>query len=90
MPVTSGEKMLVFVGGAGSGSMGGFNGGANGGGGVAPDSYCPRSDGRGGGGSSDLRVGGDKLGDRILVAAGGGGSGGIGSDSGSGFCRSRR
>ncbi|MGA8574824.1 MAG: glycine-rich protein, partial [Candidatus Cybelea sp.] len=78
LPVLPGEKIFVFVGGVGSGSVGGFNGGANGGAGVFAPSYCPRSNGDGGGGASDLRLGGDRSHARILVAAGGGGSGGIG------------
>jgi hypothetical protein len=67
IPVTPGKRLVVFVGGEGSRSNGGFNGGGSGGG-VA--SCC---DGYGGGGASDVRQGGDTLKDRVLVAAGGGG-----------------
>jgi hypothetical protein len=67
IPVTPGEKLVVYVGGDASGENGGFNGGANGG-----NSFP----GYGGGGASDVRQGGDQLVDRILVAGGGGGRGG--------------
>jgi hypothetical protein len=60
----AGEKLYVYV--AGSGKDGGFNGGGVGGGG--DHGY--------GGGASDIRTGGDKLKDRIIVAAGGGTAGG--------------
>lgn len=68
IPVHAGDKLYVFVG--GSGAHGGFNGG--GAGGVSGSgSYS----GNPGGGASDVRTGGDKLRDRIIVAAGGGGAG---------------
>lgn len=70
IPVTPGEKLAVFVGGAG-GTNGGFNGGAPSGG-VSGSG----GDAGGGGGASDVREGGDRLRDRILVAGGGGGGGG--------------
>jgi hypothetical protein len=66
--VKAGEKLYVFVG--GSGSHGGFNGGGAGGS-SGSESYT----GRPGGGASDVRLGGDNLKDRIIVAAGGGGGG---------------
>ena len=82
IPVTPGERLAVFVGGPGAGTSGGFNGGANGGGAT---SSCFQGCGYGGGGASDLREGGDKLTDRILVVGGGGGTGGINmQDYGSG------
>jgi hypothetical protein len=62
--VHSGEKLYVFVG--GSGTHGGFNGGGAGG-----SSGSGKYAGNSGGGASDVRVGGDKLNDRIIVAAGG-------------------
>ncbi len=68
IPVHAGEKLYVFVG--GSGAHGGFNGGGTGGA-SGSGSYSGSS----GGGASDVRVGGDKLKNRIIVAAGGGGSG---------------
>lgn len=79
IPVQSGERLYIFVGGAGFPyhGDGGFNGGGNGGGFYG--------DGYGGGGASDIREGGDKLADRILVAGGGGGAGeGDGGDGGAG------
>ena len=70
IPVTPGERLVVYVGGDASGENGGFNGGANGG-------YMSNQfPGYGGGGASDVRQGGDQLVDRILVAGGGGGRGG--------------
>jgi hypothetical protein len=66
IPVQPGAKLYVFVG--GSGTHGGFNGGGTG---AGYGSYA----GNPGGGASDVRVGGDTLHDRIIVAAGGGGAG---------------
>jgi hypothetical protein len=68
IPVNSGEKLYVFVG--GSGTHGGFNGGGTGG-----SSGSGKDPGNAGGGASDIRAGGDTLNDRIIVAAGGGGAG---------------
>jgi hypothetical protein len=70
IPVTPQERLDIYVGGAGIGSSGGFNGGGSSGygGGSGYDG--------GGGGASDVRVRPYRLRDRILVAAGGGGSGG--------------
>jgi hypothetical protein len=59
IPVTPGETLHVFVGGES-----GFNGGGSG-----------ASYGLPGGGASDVREGGDRLADRILVAGGGGAAG---------------
>ncbi|MGB8908321.1 MAG: hypothetical protein WCC84_06200 [Candidatus Cybelea sp.] len=73
IPVAPAEKLVIFVGGDGSGVNGGFNGGANGG---APNSGSPTPTGYGGGGASDVRQHGDGLADRILVSGGGGGEGG--------------
>jgi hypothetical protein len=78
VPVTPGEKLFVFVGGAGSQDKAGFKGGGHGssdGGNPA----CDRCRGIGGGGASDVRQHGAELADRILVAGGGGGEGGRGS-----------
>jgi len=74
--VTPGEHLYIYVGGAGSGTNGGWNGGGNAG----------EGSGRGGGGASDVRVGGLDYTNRILVAGGGGGSGGVsgGANGGSG------
>lgn len=70
--VTPGERLHVYVGGAGSGASGGFNGGASGG----ASGSCNCSAGYAGGGASDVRQGGNSLADRVVVAAGGGGAGG--------------
>ena len=69
IPVTPGASIEVNVGGQGGAGAGGFNGGGNGGTG---NSF-------GGGGASDIRIGGTDLFDRVLVAGGGGAAGG-------GFC----
>jgi large repetitive protein len=76
IPVTPGEKLAIFVGGMGARIAGGFNGGEPGGIGNASGSGVV--DGNGGGGASDIRVGGDQLSDRIIIAGGGGGGGGEG------------
>lgn len=68
--VHPGDKLHVFVGGAGLQETGGFNGGGSGGGDGSGGGA-----GYGGGGASDVRIGGDALKDRIVVAAGGGGAG---------------
>jgi Glycine rich protein len=78
IPVHSGEKLYVFVG--GSGAHGGFNGGGAGG-----SSGSGKYPGNPGGGASDVRAGGDTLTDRIIVAAGGGGAGEATYDYGFGF-----
>ncbi len=70
IPVTPGEKLVVYVGGDGSGTTGGFNGGGGGG-------YTGDSGGSGGGGATDVREGGTSLSDRILAVGGGGGRGGV-------------
>jgi uncharacterized repeat protein (TIGR01451 family) len=76
LALTPGEAVTLLAGGAG-GSLGdtecgvpsgaaGFNGGGAGGGGECP--------GTGGGGASDVRMGGTDLASRVLVAGGGGGA----------------
>jgi hypothetical protein len=80
IPVKSGERLGIFVGGhgalgvKGAGGEGGFNGGGTGGDGIQDDSYFVDG-GVGGGGASDIREGGDLLKDRVVVAGGGGGPG---------------
>lgn len=78
IPVTPGSTIYVYVGEQPSGLTGGWNGGGNG-----------ESAGKGGGGASDIRIGGNTLNDRVVVAgaAGGGGfwsslevHGGLGGD----------
>jgi hypothetical protein len=89
IPVTAGETLSIFVGGAGvnggAGNTGGGSGGYNGGG--AGANGTTDSTGAGGGGASDVRQGGNGLGDRVVVAGGGGGggaafSGGVGGNGG--------
>ena len=58
-------EIHAYVGGKGSVSAGGWNGGGNGQGAA----------GGGGGGASDIRIGGTELDNRIIVGAGGGGAG---------------
>jgi hypothetical protein len=74
IPVRQGERLIVYVGGVGDQSAGGFNGGAKGGAGIYHCIYCV---GYGGGGASDIRRNGDNLHDRILVVGGGGGEGAL-------------
>ena len=71
LPVTPGEELFVYVGGPADGEKGGFNGGGNGAPGFSKEAA------HGGGGASDVREGGENLGDRILVAGGSGGAGGF-------------
>lgn len=70
IPVSPGEKLYVSVGGAGSSNIGGFNGGGNGG-----PSQGSSTMGYAGGGASDVREGGQRLVDRVLVVGGGAGAG---------------
>jgi len=67
IPVITGASIQVNVGGRGTNGAGGFNGG-----GTPSGSANVRM---GGGGASDIRVGGTALEDRALVAGGGGGAG---------------
>jgi hypothetical protein len=75
--VTSGEKIYIFVGGQGDNATdflqgkGGYNGGADGRNTGNYGPYC----GGGGGGATDIRIGGSGLANRVLVAGGGGGAG---------------
>jgi hypothetical protein len=69
--VKPGEDLAIFVGGKGY-QVGGFNGGGAGGG--SQYRY-----GHGGGGASDVRQGGERPADRVVVAGGGGGNGGFGN-----------
>ena len=78
IPVTPGEKLAIFVGGQGSENAAGFNGGGSGG------SERGFFAGYGGGGASDVREGGVRMADRVLVVGGGGGGGGQGADGGTG------
>lgn len=68
IPVVPRQVLYVYVGGQGS-ITGGFNGGGN------PGTDPSQGGGYGGGGASDVRQGGFRLENRIIVAAGGGGMG---------------
>jgi hypothetical protein len=73
LTVTPGQVLNIFVGGMGTITAGGYNGGGVGG-------YTPAATyGGGGGGATDIRIGGIGLANRVLVAGGGGGSGGSNS-----------
>ncbi len=69
--VTPSSTVQINVGGQGSDSAGGFNGGGGPGTGTAGGSGQ-----QGGGGASDIRIGGVALSDRVVIAAGGGGGAG--------------
>jgi hypothetical protein len=68
--LTAGTVLYVYVGG-----QNGYNGGGTGG-------YGDFESGKPGGGATDVRLGGNTLSDRIIVAGGGGGCGGRGYYSG--------
>jgi hypothetical protein len=72
IPASIDRELVVYVGGAGNLSAGGYNGGGDGG----PDKDCSGCGGYGGGGESDIRLAGGTLGERVIVAGGGGGGGG--------------
>ncbi len=71
--VTPGAKLSIYVGSQPTSSEAGYNGGGKG---------C--GNGFGGGGATDIRIGGTGLDNRVLVAGGGGGAGysGKGGDGG--------
>jgi hypothetical protein len=83
LAIAPGSTITVYVGGAGGNATnnapgsGGFNGGGTGG---LNGSYT----GGGGGGASDVRLGGTGLADRVFVGAGGGGGGYCGSGGSAG------
>ncbi|MBK9726817.1 MAG: T9SS type A sorting domain-containing protein [Saprospiraceae bacterium] len=75
LAVTPGQVLNIYVGGVGNtNGSGGFNGGGKGGNSNAGSS-CFGGPAGGGGGASDIRLGGTALTDRVIVGAGGGGSG---------------
>ncbi len=74
IPASLARTLMVYVGGAGNGAKGGFNGGGPGGVNTFR-STDDGDDGYGGGGASDIRLGAGTLGDRVIVAGGGGGAG---------------
>lgn len=70
--VNPGDVLTIFVGGQGGTPTGGFNGGANGG----------TENAGGGGGATDVRIGGIAEANRVITAGGGGGGGRGGCDEG--------
>ena len=77
--VTPGSTVTIMVGGKGDdfvddpmicNTQGGFNGGGDAGAQNGDEGFC----GQGGGGASDVRIGGTNLDNRVLVAGGGGGA----------------
>ncbi|WP_300010342.1 glycine-rich protein [Pseudonocardia sp.] len=85
LDVIPGATLQVAVGGRGADGSGGVGGGAGGfnGGGRGGDSQVrPELDAPGGGGASDIRIGGTELADRVLVGGGGGGAGTGSADNG--------
>jgi hypothetical protein len=78
LAVTPGTDIAILVGGKGSDyvdaptckTTGGFNGGGDAGANPQGFDYC----GQGGGGASDVRIGGLDVSNRVLVAGGGGGA----------------
>lgn len=76
LSVTPGETLYIFVGGQGSLTAGGFNGGGD-------PASCSGTEviASGGGGASDIRQGGTGLAERVVVAGGGGGGSGSASSS---------
>lgn len=73
--VTPGQVLNIYVG--GQGTCGNNSGGWNGGGtGYASNPANASYNSCGGGGATDLRIGGTSLANRVLVAGGGGGKGG--------------
>lgn len=68
VPVSPGQVLNIYVGGAGiSCNTGGYNGGGS--------TSCTYTQSRMGGGASDVRIGGIGFANRVVVAGGGGGAG---------------
>lgn len=76
--LSKGQTLYVYVGGQGGCPAGGWNGGGNSG-------SFNGSSGYGGGGATDIRINGQALSDRIIVAGGGGGGNGHLGGSGGGL-----
>ncbi len=83
--LTSSTKLYVYVGGQGSQTAGGYNGGGKGG----VSAYASSYNGLGGGGGTDIRISTDSLNHRCIVAGGGGGATGS-SYNGTGKLQYRR
>lgn len=77
LPVTPGQDLIISV---GTNTGGNSSEGPSGGGGLGWSGYP----GSPGGGASDIRLGGAALGDRVLVAGGGGGTSYSGTSGGAG------
>ncbi len=74
LAVTPGQVLSIYVGGIGfTNGTGGYNGG-----GTAAQLSGIGKGGAGGGGATDLRIGGTALSNRVIVAGAGGGAGGDG------------
>ena len=74
--VTPGQTLNIYVG--GMGTCGNNSGGWNGGGtGYASNPANVTYNSCGGGGATDIRIGGTALANRVIVAGGGGGKGGL-------------
>jgi hypothetical protein len=74
LSVTPGQTLSIYVGQSPSSWTGGWNGGGS--------VNTSTSNARGGGGASDIRIGGTALANRVVVAGGGGGGGRNSSSSG--------
>jgi hypothetical protein len=72
--VSAGEVLGIYVGGQGADPKSGGTGGWNGGGGPysSNDAAFPNYQWGGGGGATDIRIGGTDLANRVMVAGGGG------------------
>ena len=77
--LTAGQTVYIYVGGVGATCVAGNGGGWNGGGNAGAWGCSG-----GGGGASDVRVNGNDLTNRVLVAGGGGGAGCCGVPAGAG------
>jgi hypothetical protein len=71
--IADGTVLHIRVGGTPGAELGGYNGGGNGG--ASPGSTPGDGGAPAGGGGSDVRIGGNTLADRVIVAGGGGGAG---------------
>ncbi len=63
LTTTPGTMLYIYVGNQPINNVGGYNGGGT----------CANTNGMGGGGATDVRVGGTDVGSRVIVAGGGGG-----------------
>ena len=82
LAVTPAQVLNIYVGGQGTHPTGGWNGGGQGG--IIGDPLYASDEGYGGGGASDVRVGGTALANRVIVGCGGGGASGANGGGGGG------